>query len=157
MKTVLQLGGALQLCILVASALVPRVLDWRSNLAALPPFLRQLFWVYGSFIVYNIIGFSILTFLNADAMATGDPVARSLCLFIATFWAARLVVQFAVFDARPFLTNWFYKLGYHGLTVIFAILVVIYGWAAFCPNSDVGFGVPPKQASSARPGLETRS
>jgi hypothetical protein len=137
MKTLLQFAAALQLSILVASALVPRVLDWRSNLATLHPFLRRLFWVYGSFIVFVIIGFSLLTFRHAGAMAAGEPTARSLCLFIAIFWAARLVVQFAVFDARPFLTNWFYKLGYHGLTIIFAMLVFLYGWAAVAPRPEV--------------------
>jgi hypothetical protein len=137
MKTLLQLAAALQLSILVASALVPRVLDWRSNLAALHPFLRRLFWVYGTFIVYVIIGFALLTLRHAGAMATGEPVARSLCLFIAIFWMARLFVQFALFDAQPFLTNWFYKLGYHGLTIIFTVLVLIYGWAAIFPQPEI--------------------
>ena len=45
-------------------------------------------------------------------------------------------MQFAVFDPKPFLTNWFYKLGYHTLAVIFAILVAIYAWAAFSPGRD---------------------
>jgi len=130
MKTILEVAGMLQLSILIASAQVPRVLDWRRNLAGLHPFLRKLFWVYGAFIVLVIIAFATLTFLHAGAMAAGEPVARSLCAFIAVFWAARLVVQLAVFDTRPFLTNWFYKLGYHALTVIFAALVFIYGWAA---------------------------
>jgi hypothetical protein len=134
MKTLLQIAAALQLSILVASALVPRVLDWRNHLATLHPFLRKLFWVYGCFIVLMIIAFSALTFLHADAMAAGEPVARSLCAFIAIFWAARLVVQLSIFDARPFLTNWFYKLGYHALTPIFAFLVVTYGWAAMTPH-----------------------
>lgn len=137
MKNLLLLAAVLQLSILVASALVPRVLDWRANLAALHPFLRRLFWVYGSFIVLVIIAFALLTFRHAGAMAAGDPVARSLCLFIAIFWAARLFVQFAVFDARPFLTNWFYKLGYHGLTLIFTALVLLYGWAALSPLEGV--------------------
>jgi hypothetical protein len=130
MKSLLQLAGALQLLILIASALTPRVLDWRKNLALLHPFLRKLFWVYGAFIVMVIIAFSTLTFLHADAMATGEPVARSLCIFIAIFWGARSFVQFAIFDPRPFLTNWFYKLGYHTLTIMFAFLVCIYAKAA---------------------------
>jgi hypothetical protein len=130
MKILLQLAGFLQLSILIASALVPRVLDWRRNLAGLNPFLRKLFWVYGIFIVLVIIGFAALTLLHAAAMASGEPVARSLCALIAIFWAARLVVQIAVFDARPFLTMWFYKIGYHMLTLIFLYLVLIYACAA---------------------------
>jgi hypothetical protein len=130
MKLLLQFAAVLQLSVLIASALTPRVLNWRSNLAALHPFLRKLFWVYGAFIVIVIIAFATLTFLHADAMAAREPVARSLCVFIAIFWGARLFVQFAIFDPRPFLTNWFYQLGYHALTVIFAFLVFVYGRAA---------------------------
>jgi hypothetical protein len=130
MKLLLQFAAALQLLILIASALTPRVLDWRTSLAALHPFLRKLFWVYGAFIVMVIIGFSALTFLHADAMATREPVARSLCVFIAIFWGARLFVQFVIFDPRSFLTNWFYRFGYYVLTVLFAFLVFVYGKAA---------------------------
>ena len=133
----LLIAAALQLSILVASSLTPRVLDWRSNLRSLHPFLRRLFWVYGVFIVMVIIAFATVTFLHADAMAAGEPVARSLCVFIALFWAVRLLVQFFVFDARPFLTNWFYKTGYHGLTVIFSALVLIYLLAALSPHRGV--------------------
>ena len=130
MKLLLQLAAAVQLLILIASALTPRVLDWRKNLAVLHPFLRKLFWVYGVFIVMVIIAFATLTFRHADAMGAHEPVARSLCLFIAIFWGARLFVQFAIFDARPFLTNWIYKTGYHALTIIFAFLTFVYGKAA---------------------------
>ena len=130
MKLLLQLAAALQLLILIASASTPRVLDWRNNLAVLHPFLRKLFWVYGVFVVMVIIAFAALTFRHADAMAAREPVARSLCLFIAIFWGARLLVQFAIFDARPFLTNWFYKTGFHALTIIFAFLTFVYGKAA---------------------------
>ena len=130
MKLLLQLAAAVQLLILIASASTPRILDWRKNLAVLHPFLRKLFWVYGVFVVMVIIAFAVLTFRHADAMAAREPVARSLCLFIAIFWGVRLLVQFAIFDARPFLTNWFYKTGFHALTIIFAFLTFVYGKAA---------------------------
>jgi len=130
MKLFLQLAAAVQLLILTASALTPRVLDWRKNLAVLHPFLRKLFWVYGVFVVMVIIAFAVLTFRHADAMAAREPVARSLCAFVAVFWGARLFVQFAIFDPRPFLTNWIYRVGYHALTFTFAFLVLVYGKAA---------------------------
>ena len=130
MKTWLIIGGLLHFVILIASALAPRVLDWRAYLAALHPFLRRLFWVYGCFIVLVIISFGGLTLLNADELVLGAPLARSVCAIIAIFWLARLAVQFFVFDARPFLTTTFLRLGYHGLTLLFTALVFIYGCAA---------------------------
>jgi len=136
MKTLLYLCGILQLGILIASAQVPRIFDWRTNLASLPPFLRRLFWVYGAFIVLIIVAFAALTLRHAPEMAAGLPVARSLCAVIAVFWAARLFVQFAVFDPGPYLTSWVYKAGYHGLTIAFVALVAIYGWAALLPSLE---------------------
>lgn len=128
--TALYLGGATHFGILIASALAPRALDWRKNLAPLPRLLRQMFWVYGGFIVLMIVAFGTLTLFHAESLAGGSPLARGVCAMIAVFWAARLAVQFFVFDAKPFLTNWFYKTGYHGLTIVFIVLVFIYGWAA---------------------------
>lgn len=130
MKTWLFIGGLLHFVVLIASALTPRVLDWRANLAALQPFLRRLFWVYGGFIVLVIISFGVLTLLHADELASGAPLPRSVCATIAIFWLARLGVQFFVFDARPFLTTAFLRLGYHGLTLLFTALVFIYACAA---------------------------
>lgn len=131
LEKLLRLAGLLHFAILTASALVPRGLNWRENLAPLHPFLRKMFWVYGVFIVLIIIGFGTLTLRHAGAMAAGEPVARWLAGFIAIFWAARLVVQMLVFDARPFLTNWFFKIGYHCLTMVFIYFTAIYAYAAF--------------------------
>jgi hypothetical protein len=130
MKTLLVVGGLLHFVVLVASALTPRVLDWRANLAALHPFLRRLFWVYGCVIVMVIISFGVITLLHADELASGAALPRSVCAVIAVFWLARLGVQFFVFDASPFLTNALLRFGYHGLTLLFAALVLIYGCAA---------------------------
>lgn len=130
MKSLVIVGGLLHFAILVASALTPRMLDWRSNLAALHPFLRRLFWVYGSFIVLIIISFGSLSLIQAQELAANTPLARSVCAIIAIFWLARVAVQFFVFDARPFLNTTFRRVGYHGLTILFTALVFIYGCAA---------------------------
>jgi hypothetical protein len=134
MKTWLLIGGLLHFVILIASALTPRVLDWRHNLAALDPFLRRLFWVYGGFIVLVIVSFGALTLSHADELASGAPLSRSICAVIAIFWLARLAVQFFVFDPRRFLITTFLRMGYHGLTFLFTALVFIYGNAALNPH-----------------------
>lgn len=130
-ETLLQFGGLLHFAILSASALVPRVLDWKANLSALHPFLRQLFWVYGAFVVLMIVGFGSITLRYSAELASGSPLARGLCFFIAAFWLLRLAVQIFVFDCRAFLTNAWLVLGYHCLTIAFVVLAGIYGWAAF--------------------------
>jgi hypothetical protein len=133
LELVLRLGGALHFVILIASALTPRMLDWRHGLAPLHPFLRRLFWVYGVFITMVIAGFGVLALRHAPEMAAGDPAARSLCAFIAIFWGARLFVQFFVFDAKPFLTRWWVTAGYHSLTLAFIYLTGAFAYAATNP------------------------
>lgn len=130
LENLLLIAGIGHFAILSASALVPKVLDWKTTLNPLPPFLRTLFWVYGVFIVLTIIGMGTLTLLNAHAMAGGDAVARSLAGFIAVFWGARLIVQLFVFDSRPYLTNLWLKLGDHLLTMTFVFFTVVYGLTA---------------------------
>ncbi|MEO0415139.1 MAG: hypothetical protein AAF226_09335, partial [Verrucomicrobiota bacterium] len=96
----------------------------------LPKLMRQMFWVYGWFIVLMIVSFGTLTLVHAERLVSGDVLARWVCGVICVFWLVRLGVQFFVFDAKPFLTNWFYKIGYHGLTLVFIYLVTVYGWVA---------------------------
>ncbi len=127
----LLLAGAGHFGILSASALVPKVLDWKNALKPLTPFLRTLFWVYGVFIVLTIISFGVLTLLHADAMARGEPVARSLAAVIGVFWGARLFVQLFIFDTRPFLKNAWMKLGDHVLTAAFVYMTLVFGAVAF--------------------------
>ncbi len=124
------LGGLGHFAILLASAQVPRVLDWKHELAPLHPFVRQLFWVYGAFIVLTIAGFGVLTLMNVDALAAGSQLARGTAALVAVFWAVRLAVQCFVFDARPFLTNAWRRLGYHTLTAAFVFFTLLYGYLA---------------------------
>ncbi len=126
-------GGILHFGILLASAMVPKVLDWKGSLEKLDGLFRQLVWVHGAFIVLVIIGFGLLSVVLAGDLAGGTPLARGMCLFISLFWAARLVVQFFVFDAKPYLKTTLLKAGYHGLTVVFIYITVVYALAAFLP------------------------
>ena len=124
------IGGVLHFLTLIASAMVPKTLDWKGELAKLIPFLRTLFWVYGAFIVLTIIAFGLLSVLHFRELAAGDSLARSVCAVIAIFWGVRLVVALFVFDASEFLTTWYFKVGYHLLTVTFIYQTVAYGYCA---------------------------
>ena len=130
LEALLLAAGVCHFGILIASALVPDVLDWRNELKKLAPLSRHLIWTHGGFIVLVIIAFGVLTIVNAAALAGGTRLARSVCGFISFFWFARLCIQFTLFDPKPFLTSTFLKVGYHGLTLVFTFLVIVYGWAA---------------------------
>jgi hypothetical protein len=123
------IGGIGQLCVLIASAMVPLRLNWTAQLQCLSRLHRQMYWVYGGYIVLSIISFGLISLLNAEALASGSGLARSFCLYVALFWGIRLALQ-AILDVTAHLTVWWLKLGYHGLTALFLYFTAIYGWAA---------------------------
>lgn len=133
----LQVAGVLHLGLMCAGLLLPQVVGMRQHLAGLPPFIRQLFWVYYSFIALCLVGFSVITVAFADTLAAGSNLARALCAFFALFWTLRLIAATFVFDMRPYLTNSYRRFGYHALNIVFAYLPVVYGLAASQPHLDI--------------------
>ena len=128
--TALQLAGLMYLGLIAAGAMMPRAVKLRYHLAALPPFIHRLFWVYYSFIAFFLVSFGALSFFFAPELASGTVLARAICGFLAVFWTIRLFVSTFVFDVSPYLTNAFWKAGYHATNIVFALLPVFYGWGA---------------------------
>src|SRR5437879_4816560 len=126
----LQAAALLHLGLICAGASMPKAVGLRANLAILPAFIRRLFLVYYAFIGLMLVGFGTLTFLFAEPMARGEPLARGLCVLLTAFWGVRLIAAAFIFDLRPYLTNWFYRLGYHALNLAFVYILGVYAWAA---------------------------
>jgi hypothetical protein len=129
----LRIAGVLHLGLMCAGLLMPRVVGMRAHLAAVPPFIRQLFWVYYAFIALSLVSFSAITIVFADTLAAGGTLARALCAFFAVFWTIRLIAATFVFDMRPYLTNSGRRIGYHVLNLVFAYLPIVYTLAASQP------------------------
>lgn len=130
MDKLIFISGLLHFATLIASALVPQVLDWRGELQKLNKLFQQLVWVHGAFIVLTIIGFGVLTSCFSAELASGTPLAKAVCGFISGFWGTRLVIQF-FFEATPFLKNLWLKVGYNLLTLVFLYQTLVLGWIAF--------------------------
>lgn len=133
LPTLITLAGAGQLCVLIASALVPLRLNWRTSLDGLPRLHRQLYWVYGGYVVLAIIALGVISLVNARELAAGSLLARCVCGYVAVFWGVRLSLQ-AVLDVKDHLVAWWLRLGYHTLTAIFLSFTVIYSLAALLPQ-----------------------
>ena len=125
-------AGIGQLSVLVASSLVPLRLGWKKELAGLATLHRQMYWVYGGYVVLSIVAFGLISLRHAEELAAGGGLARWFCGYVAVFWGVRLCLQ-PVFDVKPHLTAWWLHAGYHLLTVLFVCFTAIYGWAALFP------------------------
>ncbi|BCX47498.1 hypothetical protein HAHE_14060 [Haloferula helveola] len=129
LPAIVQGAGVLQLSILVASAMVPKQLDWKGHFASLPKLLRQMYWIYGAYTAATILTFGLFSLLVPGDLAGGSRLARLVCGANAVFWGVRLGLQ-GVMDARPFLTKWWLRAGYHLLTLLFLAFTVFYAWLA---------------------------
>ncbi|MCA9323314.1 MAG: hypothetical protein KDB53_21430 [Planctomycetes bacterium] len=123
----IRLAGVGQLGILVASSLVPLRLNWKDDLRPLSKLHRQMYWVYGGYVVLAILAFGILSLVCAEEIASRSWLARGLAAYIALFWGIRLVLQ-AVFDVREHLTTWWLKAGYRLLSALFLAFTLLFGW-----------------------------
>jgi hypothetical protein len=127
---ILKLASLSYLGLLTAGILMPGVVGLRQHLLALPTFVRQLFWVYYAFIGLSLVCFGLGTFLLAEHLASGTPLARAVCGFLALFWSVRFVAGTFVFDLSPYLTNRWRRAGLAAANLAFVRLPVIYGWVA---------------------------
>jgi hypothetical protein len=129
LPTLIFMAGAGQLCVLIASALVPTRLNWRSEFAKLPRLHRQMYWVYGGYVVLSIIAFGVICLLNSEELASGSRLARSVCAYMAVFWGVRLALQ-AVLDVKEYLTAWWLIAGEVVLTLLFLYFSAVFAVAA---------------------------
>jgi len=126
----IRVAGAAQLSILIASSLVPFRLNFKRDLASLPPLHWQLYWTYGGYVVLGIVTLGVISLTCADELASGSQLARAVCIYGLLFWGIRLCLQ-AVLDAKEHLTAWWLTAGYHTLTLLFLFNAAVYGYAAF--------------------------
>jgi len=127
LRTLIVFAGVGQLALVIASLAIPAVLGWRAETAKLRPLTRQVFWTYAAYIWAINLCFGLLSALAADRLLDGTPLARLVCGFIATYWIARLAVQFLWFDRTDLPSGWLPAVGEVGLVALFAYLAAVYG------------------------------
>jgi len=128
LPTAIRVIGFAQLSVLIASALVPLRLNWKSELSNLPPLMRQLFWIYGGYIVLSITSLGLLCIFFSDTLANGSPLSRAICAYAATFWGIRLALQPFLHAESHLMTSWL-RMGYRTLTALFGTFTAILSFA----------------------------
>jgi len=128
------LCGIGHIALSVASLVVPKALKWKYHLKTLPVLLQQMFWTYAGYILVINISFGVVTLLGADELVNGSFLAKSITLFIAVYWLARIVIQFTYFDKTDAPKGGLYTLGETALVILFATFTIVYT-LAFLHNS----------------------
>jgi hypothetical protein len=126
------LAGAIHAGIVIANFPLPRRLRVRDNLANVPVFLRQIFYVHWVYIVLVVGFFSALCFGFARELAGASSLGRFVSAFLCGFWLLRIILQSFYYDRAIRRANRaldaLYLLG-------LVMLVGIFGWAALFPTA----------------------
>lgn len=123
-------AGVAQIVLAIASLAIPRVLRWSEQTAKLRPLTRQVFWTYAGYIWFSNLSFGLLSASLPASLIAGTPLAAAVTGFIALWWAARLVIQFAYFDRTDAPAGMQYRVAEAALILLFVALTLIYGAAA---------------------------
>jgi hypothetical protein len=131
LETAVIFGGLVHLAILTAGLAMTKVLNWKSELKKLNELSQHVIWTHAAYVWFTILAFGLVSLFIPETLVNKNPLGQAVSMFIALFWGARLIIQFFYFDAKPYLTDIWLKLGYHGLTACFAYFTIVYGWVAF--------------------------
>ena len=127
MTALIQLAGLLQLALIPVNFIAPYKLRYSASLSGATPVVRNIFYVHAGYIVFVLAGLGALCLGAAEFLASGAPLARWTCVYLAAFWAIRVLVQLFYYDReerrrhRPFDV---------AFLALFAFLAVVFAAAA---------------------------
>ena len=117
------IAGAIQAGIVLVNGVLPGRLRVRENVATMPTFIRQIFYVHWVYIVLMVGFFSALCLGFAPDLAGTSALGRFLCGFIGAFWL-RIGLQCFYYDREVRKANrWLDGLYLAGLIALSFIFV----------------------------------
>ena len=120
------LAGIVQLILVVASAAIPRCLNWKGPIGALPKLLGQIFWTYAGYILGMHLFFGVMSTFGTNLLLDGTPQAAIFCGLMMTWWTIRIGLQFFCFDRKGIRQTRFNVLAEVMLVALFLYLALAY-------------------------------
>jgi hypothetical protein len=123
-------AGAVHVGIIAANVPLPGRLRVREQLAGVPRFFRQIFYVHWLYIVIVLGMFAALCFGFAPDLAGATAMGRFVSAFMAAFWLLRIGLQIFYYDREIRRQNRVLDALY---VVSLVVLVLVFGTAALRP------------------------
>lgn len=125
----LRTAGLLLLLLSVLHVAFPKRFHWNEELARLSPLNRQMFLVHCLFIVLQLVFMGLLSLVFTRTLLERTALARVILAGLSLFWAARLFVQWFVYDRRLWWGYRFNTIIHFVFTALWIFLTMVYGWA----------------------------
>lgn len=130
LEVLLSLAGVGQLLLCAAALAIPKVLDWKNDFRRLQPLTRRVFWVYAGYIWFTILSIGLGSTFAAGLLVEDSGLATAVCVYVALFWGARLVIQFACFGRSVYPRTPALHVVEFTLITLFVFLASVYSFAA---------------------------
>jgi hypothetical protein len=125
------LAGLAQIALVIGSLTIPKILNWRVELAKVQPLIKQMFWTYAAYILVINLCFGLLSALAPREITNGSKLAMLVTAFIALYWLSRVLIQFLYFDRTNFSPGFWNRITEVVLISLFIFLTAVYSWAFY--------------------------
>lgn len=125
------IAGLAQLTLATGSLLIPKILNWHSELAKVQPLIKQMLWTYAAYIFVINLCFGLLSVFDSGELISGSHIATFVSAFIAVYWISRVLIQFFYFDRASFPKGNWSRLAEVVLVALFVFLSLIYSQAFY--------------------------
>jgi hypothetical protein len=96
----LKVAGTLMLILAFAHIHFAKRFGWKDELQSVSLLTRQVFNVHCFFIALVLVLCGLLSILCTGPLLDRNPLAKAILSGLVVFWAARLFIQFFVYDSK---------------------------------------------------------
>jgi hypothetical protein len=126
----LKIVGALLVVLGIAHGAFHKRFAWKTELARLSLFNRQMFLVHCFFIALMLVLMGGVTLFYTDALLQPTPLSRVVLASVVVFWLCRWFIQFFVYDSALWRGNKFNTWMHVLFSLFWTYVVLTYFFAA---------------------------
>jgi hypothetical protein len=125
----LRIAGVLMALLVLVNLIVPRLLHWREEMAALSLLNRQIFQVHSAFIILILALLSALVLTCAEALVEPSRLSRAVLLGLTVFWGARMLVQWGFYSPEVWRGNRLRTVLHYACSATWIYMTAVFGAA----------------------------
>ena len=130
-ENLILLAGVGQICVVLGSLLIPKMLNWSEETNKMNPLLKQVFWTYAGYILVTNLSFGLLSVLSPESLLAKSFLSKAVTLFITVYWLARILIQFFYFDRKSAPQGTIFTIGEILLIGSFVFFTGVYGYCFY--------------------------
>ena len=105
-----------------------KVFDWYNDIKKLKPLNQEIAKTYGRYIQGLNFSFGLISFLLADELKNGSPLAIAITGLIAAYWTGKVITQFAYYPMYQIPNKLIFKFGEVLMNTLFITFAVVFIW-----------------------------